>query len=102
MTFLPAESITVGLYALALSIITVLVVGSVPGGLGTISGSKFGLGISALNVVEFETAKGPAKGGKRLLFFRKVTEWGSPYWSWIVPIYTLACFDLNALRYIDS
>ena len=75
--FLPAASITVGLYALALSIITVLVVGSVPGGLGTISGSKFGLGIRALNVVEFGIANGAAEGGKRLLFFRKVTEWGS-------------------------
>jgi hypothetical protein len=49
-----------------------LVVGSVPGGLGTISGSKFGLGIRVLNVVEFGTANGAAKGGKRLLFFRKV------------------------------
>lgn len=74
MTFLPAESITVGLYALALSIITVLDVGSVPGGLGTISGSRFGLGIRALNWVELGTANGPANGGKRLLFFRKVTE----------------------------
>jgi hypothetical protein len=75
VTFLPAESITVGLYALALSTITVLVVvGSVPGGLGTISGSRFGLGSRALNVVEFETANGAANGGNRLLFFRKVTE----------------------------
>ena len=51
MTFLPVESITVGLYALALSIITVLVVvvDSVPGGLGTIRGSKLGLGSRALN-----------------------------------------------------
>ena len=52
MTFLPVESITVGLYAHALSIITVLVVvvvDSVPGGLGTIRGSTLGLGIRALN-----------------------------------------------------
>ena len=52
MTFLPVESITVGIYALALSIITVLVavvVDSVPGGLGTIRGSKLGLGTGALN-----------------------------------------------------
>lgn len=78
MTFLPVEPITVGLYALALSIITVLAVGSVPGGLGTISGSTLGLGIRALNSVEFGTANGAANGGKRLLFFRKVTECGSP------------------------
>lgn len=67
MTFSPVESITVGLYALALSIITVFVVaGSVPGGLGTIRGSTLGLGIRALNSVEFGTAKGAANGGKRL------------------------------------
>jgi hypothetical protein len=51
VTFLPTESITVGLYALALSIITVLAVSCIPGGLGTISGSTLGLGISALNSV---------------------------------------------------
>jgi hypothetical protein len=39
------------LYALALSIITVLAFGCIPGGLGTISGSMLGLGISALNSV---------------------------------------------------
>ena len=67
--FLPAASITVGLYALALSIITVLVVGSVPGGLGTISGSKFGLGIRALNVVEFWNSKWGCRRGEKAVIF---------------------------------
>src|ERR671911_1333412 len=79
VTFWPVESIIVGLYALALSIITVCSVAlSTPGGLGTIRGSTLGFGTRALNSVVLGIAKGAANGGKRSLCFIKVTECGSP------------------------
>jgi hypothetical protein len=71
VTFFPVESITVGLYVPALSIITVFVAVLL---LDTIRGSTLGSGIRALNSVEVETANGTANGGKSLLSLIKAIE----------------------------
>jgi hypothetical protein len=72
VTLLPLESITTGRYALAFTIIAVLV--SSLDSAGKKSGSALAFGSDGLNSVELVTLNGTTNSGKYSISFRKVTE----------------------------